>query len=260
MSIGEELRQAREEIGASIAEIERVTKIRARYLTALEEEDFDLLPGKVYVKGFLRVYGRLLGLDENHLVSQYESQFASHSAQDELQKIAKTIDDTYRPIQDDVRLTTSWRVRIVIGVVFFLAVIIYQGMSTGWFSSTTDDNGQDPGISVSEENGAGQEEVLQPVSDPVQYDTASSVAPEGLKIVLQAEGLSWVSVAVDNETVFEGNLNPGDLKEFVGQEGIYLIMGSAGAVKVEINGQDHGFLGGTGEVVERSFTLNDGQI
>ena len=63
MRIGQVLEQARERAGLEITDIEDSTKIRGKYLRALESEDWGELPSSAYAKGFLRTYGQLLGLD-----------------------------------------------------------------------------------------------------------------------------------------------------------------------------------------------------
>ena len=69
--LGEVLRTAREARDVDLARVERDTKIRARYLQALEDGDYAELPGAVYTKGFLRNYGAYLGLDTEYLVDLY---------------------------------------------------------------------------------------------------------------------------------------------------------------------------------------------
>jgi cytoskeletal protein RodZ len=69
--LGEVLRGAREAKGADLSRAERETKIRARYLSALERGEYRELPGPVYTKGFLRNYGLYLGLDPEYLVDLY---------------------------------------------------------------------------------------------------------------------------------------------------------------------------------------------
>jgi len=69
--LGEVLRAAREAKFIDLARVERDTKIRARYLSALERGDYRDLPGGVYVKGFLRNYGVYLGLDPEYLIDLY---------------------------------------------------------------------------------------------------------------------------------------------------------------------------------------------
>src|SRR5215211_6684471 len=70
--IGASLREERMRSRIDITEIEAQTKIRAKYLRALENEEWDLLPGPTYVKSFLRTYADALGLDGRLLVEEYK--------------------------------------------------------------------------------------------------------------------------------------------------------------------------------------------
>jgi cytoskeletal protein RodZ len=74
-SIGERLREARMRQKIDIADVETATKIRAKYLRALENEEFGLLPGPTFVKTFLRTYAEYLGLDAQLLVEEYRVQY-----------------------------------------------------------------------------------------------------------------------------------------------------------------------------------------
>jgi cytoskeleton protein RodZ len=69
-SIGETLREARMRQRLDIADVEDRTKIRAKYLRALENEEFGMLPGPTFVKTFLRTYAEMLGLDPHVLVEE----------------------------------------------------------------------------------------------------------------------------------------------------------------------------------------------
>src|SRR3954467_8459389 len=73
--IGNSLREARLRQHLDFPEIEQATKIRGKYLRALEEEQFDVLPAQTYVKGFLRSYAEYLGLDGQLYVDEYNSRF-----------------------------------------------------------------------------------------------------------------------------------------------------------------------------------------
>jgi cytoskeletal protein RodZ len=75
--LGEVLRAAREGKGVDLARVERDTKIRERYLSALERGEYRDLPGAVYTKGFLRNYGAYLGLDPEYLIDLYRIETAS---------------------------------------------------------------------------------------------------------------------------------------------------------------------------------------
>jgi cytoskeleton protein RodZ len=73
--IGETLREARMRRRIDMAEVEASTKIRAKYLRALESEEWDLLPGPTFVKSFLRTYAQYLELDARLLVEEYKQRF-----------------------------------------------------------------------------------------------------------------------------------------------------------------------------------------
>jgi cytoskeleton protein RodZ len=75
--IGNSLREARLRQGIDYGRVEADTMIRGKYLQALEEERFDVLPGETYVKGFLRTYADYLGLDGQLYVDEFNSRFAS---------------------------------------------------------------------------------------------------------------------------------------------------------------------------------------
>jgi transcriptional regulator with XRE-family HTH domain len=73
--IGSALREARERRGLSYSQVEEGTKIRARYIRALEDEDFGVLPGATYSKGFLRAYADYLGLDGHLFIDEFNSRY-----------------------------------------------------------------------------------------------------------------------------------------------------------------------------------------
>src|SRR2546423_15315168 len=74
-AIGDTLREARMRQKIDITEIEAKTKIRAKYLRAMENEEFDLLPGTTFAKSFLRTYAEALGLDAHRLQAAYRSHY-----------------------------------------------------------------------------------------------------------------------------------------------------------------------------------------
>ena len=80
--IGSSLREARERRGLDLATVEHETRIRARWLTALEEERFDLLPERIYALGFLRTYAVYVGLDPRPLVDELSSRLPQEDAHD----------------------------------------------------------------------------------------------------------------------------------------------------------------------------------
>ena len=93
--IGTTLREARIRARIDISEVEARTKIRAKYLRAIENEEWDLLPGPVYVKSFLRTYGDFLGVDSRLLVDEYKRRY-ERPAEQELRPISARSRDRER--------------------------------------------------------------------------------------------------------------------------------------------------------------------
>ncbi len=90
--IGGSLREARLKRNLTPADVQKAIRIRDRYLQALEEERWQLLPGDAYVKGFLRTYADYLGLDGNLYVDEYNNRFARPDEQPHLvpERFART--------------------------------------------------------------------------------------------------------------------------------------------------------------------------
>jgi hypothetical protein len=80
--IGNSLREARERQGLEYPQIELATKIRAKYIRALEDEQFGMLPAQTYIKGFLRTYAEYLGLDGQLYVDEFSSRFVPDGMED----------------------------------------------------------------------------------------------------------------------------------------------------------------------------------
>lgn len=80
--IGDTLREARMRQGLDISDVESKTKIRAKYLRALENEEFSMLPGATFVRTFLRTYAEQLGLDPHRLVDEYRASHEPHEDPD----------------------------------------------------------------------------------------------------------------------------------------------------------------------------------
>ena len=80
--IGETLRETRMRRRIDMTEVEAATKIRAKYLRALENEEWDLLPGPTFVKTFLRTYAEYLDLDPRLLVEEYRQRYERPATQD----------------------------------------------------------------------------------------------------------------------------------------------------------------------------------
>ncbi len=79
--IGSDLHRARTRREIELSEVEAATRIRARFLSAIENEEWDALPGGVYTRGFIRTYASYLGLDGNRIAEDYRREFESGSVE-----------------------------------------------------------------------------------------------------------------------------------------------------------------------------------
>jgi cytoskeletal protein RodZ len=129
--IGATLREARMGARLDVSEIEAQTKIRAKYLRALENEEWSLLPGPTFVKSFLRTYAQALGLDGRGLVEEYRlhHERPSEAAFD---PIAST---SQRPRQRPPRSGPSPAYLISVGVVGLVIVLLIVLLATSGGSS-----------------------------------------------------------------------------------------------------------------------------
>ena len=125
--IGSTLREARMHARIDISEIESETKIRAKYLRALENEEWDLLPGPTYVKSFLRTYADALGLDGKLLIEEYKLRHERLSDV-ELQPIAPP-GQRERRRAPRAAFHRGWLVAVVI--VALVAALYFLGVNTG---------------------------------------------------------------------------------------------------------------------------------
>ncbi|NUR75274.1 MAG: helix-turn-helix domain-containing protein [Thermoleophilia bacterium] len=117
--IGNSLREARVRRGLDFAQAELATKIRGKYLRALEDEQFEMLPAETYVKGFLRTYAEYLGLDGQLYVDEYNSRFVIGDEQSE----ARARRSAARPQRRNRRIETNV-VLVALAAIAILTVVV----------------------------------------------------------------------------------------------------------------------------------------
>ena len=137
LPIGEVLKRSRNRLKLDIGTVERDTKVRAKYLRALENEEWDVLPGPTYVRGFLRTYATYLGLDADALVDEYRRTIEHSPASEQPYLFSEPLlERRRRPAQPQRR---AWGQ--VLGVIGILAVAVLAVIAVvridplNWFSS-----------------------------------------------------------------------------------------------------------------------------
>lgn len=254
MGIGEAFKQARKERGLSLEEIAEKTKIRSRYLEAIEEENFDLLPGRVYVKGFLRNYAKFLGLNPEPLVALYEERYPGE------QPAAVAAE---APSRGGKKVHSRGKPRICVFLAAVLCLVafgLYAWQAGALFPQAPDDVRAPGNADGRDLPGQVYAPPDQPASPPVSSVLEDNTSPQGVSLVLDVvQDSCWMRVVVDGETKFEGELTARQSRSFSGKERIKVKLGNAGAVKVQVNGRNLGYLGGRGEVINKEFVAaNDG--
>jgi hypothetical protein len=205
--LGSSLREARVRQGLDYPQVELATKIRAKYIRALEDEAFELLPSETYVKGFLRSYAEYLGLDGQLYVDEYNSRYGSERWYEETPRRAR--------VQQHRGLERKVVVVALAGIAALTALVIVAWKYGGGNSS----NGLPPTLSTTR-------------SQPK--------APK--RTVLQLRGIrtgSYVEVHRASSTgklVLAATIGPGDAQRIVGTR-FWLFIKRSGNIRVSLGGR-----------------------
>lgn len=132
--IGATLREARMRARIDVSEIEAQTKIRAKYLRALENEEWDLLPGPTFVKSFLRTYAQALGLDSKAILEEYRRNYEEPSELERSDFAQQPIASTTRLRMRPPRPGPSRGYVLAFAGVCVLIVLLILGLLSGGHS------------------------------------------------------------------------------------------------------------------------------
>jgi cytoskeleton protein RodZ len=197
--IGETLREARMRRRIDMTEVETATKIRGKYLRALENEEWDLLPGPTFVKSFLRTYAEYLGLDARLLVEEYRQRYERPAAQD-LTPFSATRRSGRRPPRR-ARLAAMGPILVVIGGALALLAVFYVLGTLG----NDDETPAGP-------SNAGQQATPTPTPRKKKKSQERTPAPpQRVQLRLVATGLVYVCLvdATGNQVIDEQTLEAG---------------------------------------------------
>lgn len=269
--IGELLRRTREEKGLSLKDVQVETKIRTRYLEALEHGDDSVVPGEVYFRSFLRTYANFLGLDGQELAARYralkEAERASHAV-------------PAPPRRRAVRLPRSWPVTVL--VLLLLAVLFsawwawQSGLLPTWagFSLKSPpgrpgplpapgvpgpapgapEGGPAPHSGGPGEGGGGPEGAAVTVerlaTAPAGVVSFRVRGAASLEVRASFRDRCWVRVTADGVVREETTFSAGQERWWQARSTLRLRLGNAGAVEASINGRPAGVLGEPGQVIE----------
>ena len=207
--LGSSLRDARERKRLTFADLEQVTKVRAKYLRALEEDDFATLPGATYVKGFLRAYAEALGLDGQLYVDEYNSRFVTGD------------EETFiRPRRMAPPREVRWVERHAVVLVLAAIAVITVVVIGAWRFAPGGGSSQAP-------SGAA----------PVRTPAAGRASLA--RLVLRAHGTTWIEVhnaSPAGRLLFQGTLQQGETQRFSAAK-IWLNVGTPAKLTATVNGR-----------------------
>lgn len=225
---GEKLRAARLAKGWGLADAEEETKIRIRYLQALEEENYDILPGAAYVKGFLRTYANHLGLNAEELLTAYKSSVTPEIP-------------VYTPPIKPIRTRSVWfrPAVIVVMAVVAVVVVIAIGNLLSPPANTPSNNYQPPPMPNPQDN-------VLPDTPGTTNPPPTTVIPgnntnpviEGLVAQVKFTQRCWVRVKLDDGAAQDTMYQAGETKEIKANTKIeFVSIGNPAGMTITLNGK-----------------------
>jgi len=227
-SFGRYLQTFRIESGKSLEDVSKETKIGVHYLIAIENEQLDRLPQEVFVKGFLRSYSRAVNADGNEAVRRYLAC---------IQTSGNTVKPENESKKTDVRF---WKRILLLSGIFLLIIII----SVALISSISDTPESVDKIVGDDKTGrhralnkeTGTTDKAPEDKSEFNHTDSGNIAGE-LSLEISAIKDTWIKVIIDEQNPKEYLLNSGDLLELKASKGYNLLLGDAGAIRLNINGR-----------------------
>ncbi|MEX0673166.1 MAG: helix-turn-helix domain-containing protein [Gaiellaceae bacterium] len=216
--IGSSLREARMRHGYELAEAEAATKIRTKYLNALEEERFEVLPAPTYVKGFLHSYADFLGLDGQLYVDEYNARYGA--GEDEY---VVTTQPRRRPRPSRAHRRVESRVLLLalVGILSATALVVIA-----WKFG-----GADTGTVANLDSRAPAVETTSRPASPAPAVTLVLAAVDGNSLVVVRRG------SAGGDVVFEGTVERGRTMRFTGKR-LWLNIAAPENLAARLNGKD----------------------
>ena len=239
--IGSSLREARERRDLSYGQVEAETAIRTRYIRALEDEDFHILPGPTYTKGFLRAYAEYLGLDGQPFVDEFNSRHHDPRAAVEHTPIASR--PRSRPQQRRRQRRESNLIMIALAAIVAVSVLVVLALR---FPSP-------PTAPYNTNTGLGTTKPATTSASVTTPPAGSSTARRraGFRVVITLSAATWVEATVGSPggkaVIAQGGLSLGangltidpaahPTVAFTSRKPVYVAFGAPGNVTLAING------------------------
>ena len=254
--VGSKLRETREAKNLTLKDVEQATNIRRKYLEALEAGEYEVLPGEVYVKGFIRNYSECLGLNPEELLALYKNENSPL-------KLEEQIDNSRSEIKEKKQNEGSFKAKIHQErqnnylVYFVVVVVLALGIYFGLEMFSPKEKSQ---LATQAETIVLEKKTEQVLSKPVQEQktvTSTATKNQGLTLEVQASRRCWVFVVADGKKIYEGILEKDAKISWQAREKLSVKLGDATALKLELNKKAVALKAKDGEVIEKEFTVKD---
>ena len=242
-SIGQELKRERELRGVSLKEIADTTKINLRFLRALEEDRFDMLPEQFFTRGIIRTYAKYLGLDEQSALNTYLEGLQSlemHETKNEDKK--SDVSTGPETIRKEKKISFLFALMVIV----ILALIV-----TMYFIFRKDES---PPPNTIKMNPTTQNAENKSITLPPITQAESDMKQEGLNIEIIVKQETWLEIFADQDRVDTGIKTPGEHLQYKALQEFLIHIGNAGGITYTINGEEGIKLGELGEV-ERDIQI-----
>ncbi len=253
-STGAKLKNLRLQKGLTLEEVHKKTKIHLNILRAIEEDSFIGL-NPVYIKGFLKIYCKCLGVDPKDYIKNYQEPQpqttvrVSSDVEEELPPLVKTPSLKLSSFKPVIKFKFVF---LIIPVVFFLIGVFILGkfisshrkIQTKRVESTKLQKAQPAKV----------------VTIPKEQTPATAPKKEILTIIrlgMRAKEDCWVDLKVDGRVVFHTVLKKGKSENWQAKEKIELSLGNAGAIELELNGKPLPPLGRIGQPLKNVLITKD---
>ena len=255
-TFGENLRREREMRGVSLEEISDVTKIGVRMLQALENDQFEKLPGGIFTRSFVRTYAKYLGLDEETVMAEFQLVAPASAQQADLGRMSE---------QRPAKSSTGSRARLVALLVVLLVLAGgYAFYRYGHWPLRTPPRearavpgSATPASSATNPSPGEPLNAAQPSSTPKATAEAAPDAATGLVLQVAATERSWVAVEIDGEPATQRTMEPNEIQTFHARSSFDLITGNAEGIILTLNGKTLDPLGHRGETKKVHLTIKD---
>jgi cytoskeleton protein RodZ len=252
-NFGASFKKAREFRGVTLDQIAKETRISTRFLAAIENEEFHLLPGGVFNRGFIRTFAERVGLDPDEALADYERLVSAGEPND---------------VQSSTHTASSRRERhlypaavavlaLAIGIFYFVMRENQPVQTATPISKPAPQIQQPPPTPVAAPEttpDATPVAVAEQTPPPTVVSAPAPAPSQALTLDIEAHEKTWIKVTSDGNSVLAGEvLEPGMTRKFTAENSLYISVGNAAGLTLKINDKVLKPLGKSGQV--RSVTI-----